>query len=472
MKKTTAIVILILTIISKICYAIPVGPAFNYQGELTVDGSPGNGQYTLTFQLFDSPGGNNNLSGLITEFVDVTNGLFNVNLDFGESNYTGEEVWIEIAVSVFPGIEEEYLPRQKINAVPYAVQAKYLDANGAQNGDLLQFDGTDWVPASVQLNSPWVPDGESLMTSYNKIIVGDTGSHQSTSYYFKGAAGLTLLEVANPSGVQLRLTEIGKLLIGDGLLAEGKIETNDTLEVSGTSFFNDNVGIGTENPTADLFIEGSNDGDLIRARINSSTKFIVNSTGKVGIGTSNPAADLTVEGTNDGDLIRAQIDGTTKLVVDSDGHVGIGQATPSSQLEVVSTSSRILNLKANGLSKMTVDFDGEATFYGDTKQSAQSEGMLKYMLFVYCGNASQINRSFNGTTNLNSMSIANGSTDGECVITFPNNVNDRFWAVSASSSAANRSAKCYASSANQLTCNRIVASTGTGANGSVSILVY
>lgn len=153
----------------------PVGTGFNYQGELLDNGQVVNTPRVLTFELFDAAVAGNQL-GITLEYgttifpgdepgYPVTNGLFFIeDLNFGDQ-YNGEKAWLQITVRT-PDLEncgtpnppctvaEVLSPRQLIKAVPYAVQADYLGPIGASNGDVLTFDGDEWVPES-SLTQPW-----------------------------------------------------------------------------------------------------------------------------------------------------------------------------------------------------------------------------------------------------------------------------------------------------------------------------
>src|SRR5438034_242988 len=63
---------------------VPVGSGFSYQGQLKVGGNPSNGQYDLTFALYDALSGGTQVGSTITMLNQtVTTGLFTVTLDFG-----------------------------------------------------------------------------------------------------------------------------------------------------------------------------------------------------------------------------------------------------------------------------------------------------------------------------------------------------------------------------------------------------
>lgn len=76
------------------------GTAFTYQGQLVSGGLPANGSYNLTFSLFNGSTTNSGQVGatITNAAVGVTNGIFTVTLDFGSGVFTGNPVWLAIAV--------------------------------------------------------------------------------------------------------------------------------------------------------------------------------------------------------------------------------------------------------------------------------------------------------------------------------------------------------------------------------------
>src|SRR5690349_7407120 len=75
------------------------GTTFTYQGRLTDNGIPANGNYDMLFSLFDAPTGGTQVDGTLTgTAVPVTNGLFVVPLDFGNGIFTGAARWLKIDV--------------------------------------------------------------------------------------------------------------------------------------------------------------------------------------------------------------------------------------------------------------------------------------------------------------------------------------------------------------------------------------
>lgn len=106
--------------------AAPLGTAFTYQGRLTADGVPAGGLYEMYFTLYDAVTNGNAIGTSVTVApVPVSNGVFNVALDFGVDAFTGAGRWLEIALTVFGSDQPvvTLVPRQPITPVPYALHA-------------------------------------------------------------------------------------------------------------------------------------------------------------------------------------------------------------------------------------------------------------------------------------------------------------------------------------------------------------
>lgn len=103
--------------------------AFTYQGKLSDGGSPANGNYDLTFQLFDSAdiGRGVHQGDTVKLFgVPVSAGIFTVQLDFGACPdcFNGANRFLEIAVKPSGGGSFTTLsPRQPLSSTPYAVRS-------------------------------------------------------------------------------------------------------------------------------------------------------------------------------------------------------------------------------------------------------------------------------------------------------------------------------------------------------------
>jgi hypothetical protein len=99
-----------------------VGMGFTYQGRLTDGGIPANGAYDFGFVLQDAPSSGNQVASTYVQDVEVTEGLFTVELDFGQV-FDGTALWLVILVR--PGDSTggytALSPAQALTAAPYAL---------------------------------------------------------------------------------------------------------------------------------------------------------------------------------------------------------------------------------------------------------------------------------------------------------------------------------------------------------------
>lgn len=107
------------------------GTAFTYQGRLNAAAGPANGNYDCTFTLFNATNSGPAVSGTITNSGTlVSNGLFQVALDFGSNPYgNGAPLWLEIGVRTNGDPAFSTLaPRQPLTPSPYAIYAEWANA--------------------------------------------------------------------------------------------------------------------------------------------------------------------------------------------------------------------------------------------------------------------------------------------------------------------------------------------------------
>src|SRR5688572_10063542 len=106
--------------------AAPLGSSITYQGHLTDANAPAHGEYDLRFILFNAGIGGSQVGPVLTnQNVLVTNGVFTTALDFGTNAFTGQALWLEIAVraGMSEGAFTALDPRQPLTAAPYALYA-------------------------------------------------------------------------------------------------------------------------------------------------------------------------------------------------------------------------------------------------------------------------------------------------------------------------------------------------------------
>src|SRR6185295_5694823 len=96
--RTGSALVVLLFLAAKLS-AGPAGSAISYQGRLLSLGVPANGIYDLSFALYDSPADGQQIGSSITNSaLALSNGLFNVSLDFGVNAFNGDARWLEIGV--------------------------------------------------------------------------------------------------------------------------------------------------------------------------------------------------------------------------------------------------------------------------------------------------------------------------------------------------------------------------------------
>lgn len=107
-------------------------PDFTYQGRLSQNGVPANGNFDLNFQLFDAESGGSQVGATIDESAfPVVDGLFTVALAFPGA-FAGQQRWLQVTVNGQP-----LLPRQAVSTVPVAQFALSAVISGQAGGDLV-----------------------------------------------------------------------------------------------------------------------------------------------------------------------------------------------------------------------------------------------------------------------------------------------------------------------------------------------
>jgi alpha-tubulin suppressor-like RCC1 family protein len=115
--------------------AEPMGTAFTYQGILSDANSHAEGAYDLQFSLYSFE--NLRYGDTLNIYdLDVVDGYFTAQLDFGSDVFNGNARWLEIAVrpgqSSDPNDFVTLSPRQEITPTPYAMQSRglFVDSSG------------------------------------------------------------------------------------------------------------------------------------------------------------------------------------------------------------------------------------------------------------------------------------------------------------------------------------------------------
>lgn len=154
-----------------------LGTAFTYQGILNDKGKPATGNYDLQFTLYDVHEGGSPLAGtspLTLVNVSVTQGLFKVQLDFGNI-YSSLQLYLEIGVR--PGGSGDAFtiltPRQTITPVPQSCYA--IKADNAINAQSVPWSGVTNKPANLNLRRIYVPANSMNYTPGSTITMHEKG---------------------------------------------------------------------------------------------------------------------------------------------------------------------------------------------------------------------------------------------------------------------------------------------------------
>ncbi len=363
MKHTTMV---ILWAFSAAVQADPVGSQFSYQGELLVNNAPADGAYDLKFELFSDASAGVLLDVNDLEDLDIVRGRINATLDFGDLPFTGDAVWLQIGVRVGndTGGFQTLLPRQRVNAAPYAIQSTYVE------------------------NEKWVgtPD---ISYSAGKVLVNAGGTPSGARFQVINDASSDAMEVRQGGQSRIRVHQNGGVSIGGTPLGSppaGDVTLVNNGRVLG-SMQVDNALTAKQNAVVeqDLGVQGN-------AEVQG--ELAVDAGLTVGIGAPSNTDLLEVEAVGSESPLRVRIDGTTRLRVHNNGGVSIGAnvAPPS---------------------------NGGVFVQGDARQALAGRGFAKAAARVSCQQSgSSVIAAFN-LVNGQSIAVADFGLPGVCDLTVP-----------------------------------------------------
>jgi len=154
--------------------------SINYQGRLTdTAGEPLSGSYTMTFRLYEVASGGS-ARDTDSHSVEVTDGLFNTDIDFDPEYFDGRGLWLGITV----GIDSEMSPRPELRPVPYALSLKPGANIVGASSVALQAESTHASGSGIR--------GDAAATSgTNYGVVGASKSPDGYGGYFYNHEGGT-----------------------------------------------------------------------------------------------------------------------------------------------------------------------------------------------------------------------------------------------------------------------------------------
>ncbi len=112
---------------------------FNYQGNLIEAGSPADGEYDFSFSLWDLESSGNQVgSSIFLENVVVSEGVFSVQLNFGDFPFQGDPRWLSIGVRAGNSVDPHTVlsPRKKVSTVPYSINSDFVVDNAIGSNEI------------------------------------------------------------------------------------------------------------------------------------------------------------------------------------------------------------------------------------------------------------------------------------------------------------------------------------------------
>jgi hypothetical protein len=278
----------------------PLGTAFTYQGRLIDANNAADGLYDLQFLVcVVDTNGNWPIGEVNKPGVDVIDGYFTVELDFGDIFYDyGEDLWLEIGVR--PGDQNDpnvyafLSPLQKITPTPYALYAKTA---GNVFGMISGTGTSNYIPKFISYNSIGnsiiyestgnVGIGTTIPTTKLDVVgvitsTGGNSNNWNTAYSWGNHATMGYLTAETDPTVAAS--------VKDGV-SWGEVSGIPAGFADGIDDVGAGDNLGNHTATQNIKLSGywlSGDGG-------NEGVYVAND-GNVGIGTSSPAAKLSVNG--------------------------------------------------------------------------------------------------------------------------------------------------------------------------------
>jgi hypothetical protein len=265
-----------------------VAQPFTYQGFLKQNGQPvTNNALPMTFRLYNALTGGNQIGSAITQNVTVQNGLFTVELNFGNV-WTGADRYLEIQVG-----STTLSPRVKITPAPYAsfaASAGFAQRPWQTSGSNIFYNDGN---VGIGTSSPAVRLSLGGDNANTKLAIWDGGASGVMGLGVGSAQFRLHLNNSNDRFSFLNAPNGSEVMTvrGDGNVGIGTRNPQHRLHVEGDGYFTGKMILGDGVPTGRVHVTGSFP-YIVYARNNAT----YSSTALWGIATTLDAAGLGVHG--------------------------------------------------------------------------------------------------------------------------------------------------------------------------------
>lgn len=268
-NRRASLLLLPLLFVLSATLAAAQGTAFTYQGRLQDGGTAANGSYDFQFTLWDAPAGGVQQppTGPITltrTSVQVVNGVFTTQLDFGASVFPGADRFLEIGVRLSGGGAFTILSsRQSITVTPYAIRSASAAAADTAINATTATTATNATQLGGVAAAQYVLSSDSRLTDARPPTSGSSSYIQNTTTTQAGsnfnisgngtAAGTLSGYVVNAT-TQFNLNASRVLsTVGVNNLFVGFNNGGANTSGTGNSFFGQNAGAANKTGSGNSF---------------------------------------------------------------------------------------------------------------------------------------------------------------------------------------------------------------------------
>ncbi|MCX7687971.1 MAG: hypothetical protein N2045_08380 [Fimbriimonadales bacterium] len=324
-----------------------IAQPFTYQGFLKQNGQPVNGTRSMTFKLFTALTGGSQVGSTITQNVNVQNGLFTVELNFG-AVWDGSDRYLEISVD-----GNTLSPRVKINPTPYASTAFFSQRPWQTSGSNIFYTAGN---VGIGTSSPSVRLSLGGDNANTKLAIWDGGASgvmgfgvgpaqfrihlpsSSNRFSFLDAPnGNEILTIQGNGDMRLAndrsIFGLDQLVGFNDLRLYGDATGGPDVYIAA----NGNVGIGTSSPSARLSLGGG---------VATNTKLAIwdgGASGSMGFGVGPSQFRIHLLSAGDRFSFLDAPDGNEIVTIRGIGNVGIGIISPQARLHVNSGDAFFTN---------------------------------------------------------------------------------------------------------------------------------